>query len=178
MSQLYKSSLPNETGVAQPAVVSVVDDSTENYGVQPIVLTIDGKTPSRSGVAIPLDGSGSNNRDYSAGTVLATPSLRPASWDFAVAPGQRQIGLVFAIPGREILNWAAITRARGSEATGVAIDVEAGCQYQIAAKLTLIGGRDYEPLVRYVRPIPAQMGLPAAASCPNARDVPIRLIYN
>jgi hypothetical protein len=168
----------NETGTSQPAIVSVVDDRGENYGVQPIVLTIDGRKPRGSGVAIPVDGSGSSDRNYEAGTVLASPPLLPAAWDFAVAPGTREIGLIFAVPGRELFNWAVVTRGKGSEATGVSIDVQPGCQYEIATKLTLVGGRDYEPIVRYVRPIPTQMGLPAAASCPQARDVQIRLIYN
>ena len=168
----------NETDVDRPAIVSIVDASQENFDVQPIVLTIDGRTPRRAGVAIPVDGSGPSDRDYPAGTVIATPALRPAAWDFSVAPGQRKIGLIFAIPGGGLLNWVVNMGARGSEATGVTFPVEAGCQYQIAVKLTTLGGRDFEPIVRYVRPIPNSMGLPAAASCPRASDVPIRLIMD
>jgi hypothetical protein len=45
-------------------------------------------------------------------------------------------------------------------------------------KLTVLGGREYEPVVQWVRPIPAQMGLPAAQSCPQASNVPVTLLYN
>lgn len=165
----------NETDVPTPAVVSVVDSPQQNYEVQPIVLTIDGRTPRNAGVAVPMDGSGPMDRNYPAGTVIATPALRPAAWSFAVAPGQRNIGLIFAIPGNGLLNWIVNTAAKGSEATGVTLPVMAGCEYQIAIKLTTVGGRDFEPIVRYVRPIPTQMGLSPATSCPNATDVPISL---
>ena len=168
----------NETDVDQPSIVSIVDASQENFDVQPIVLTIDGSTPRRAGVAIPVDGSGASDRNYPAGTVIATPPLRPAAWDFSVAPGQRKIGLVFAIPGGGLINWVVNTAGRGSEATGRTLPVEAGCQYQIAVKLTTMGERDFEPIVRYVRPIPTTMGLPAATSCPRASDVPISLIMD
>jgi hypothetical protein len=169
------SNVKNETTVSQPAIVTLVDSSQQNFEVQPIVLTIDGLAPRKAGVAVPLDGSGSSNRDYTAGTIVATPALRPAAWDFAIAPGQRNIGLIFAIPGNGLLNWFVNTAGRGSEATGINLVVEAGCQYAIAVKLTTLGGRDFEPVVSYVRPIPAQMGLPAAASCPRASEVPISL---
>jgi hypothetical protein len=169
------SPVVNETGDAQPAILSVVDSSQENYEVQPIVLTIDGRSVRKAGVAIPTDGSGPSDRDYPAGTVIATPALRPAAWDFAVAPGQRNIGLIFAIPGKGLLNWIVNTRAKGSEAIGVTLPLVGGCQYQIAVNLTTLGGRDFEPIVRYVRPIPQQMGLPAAANCPRASSVPISL---
>jgi hypothetical protein len=165
----------NETDVPSPAVVSVVDASQQNYEVQPIVLTIDGRTPPKAGVAVPVNGSGPMDRNYPAGTVIATPALQPAGWSFAVAPGQRNIGLIFAIPGNGLLNWLVNTAAKGSEATGVTLPVVAGCEYQIAIKLTTLGGRDFEPIVRYVRPIPTQMGLRPATSCPNATDVPISL---
>ena len=168
----------NDTDVDQPAIVSIVDASQENFEVQPIILTIDGQTPKKAGVAIPVDGSGPSDRNYPAGTVIATPALRPAAWDFSVAPGQRKIGLIFAIPGGGLLNWVVNMGARGSKATGVSLPVEAGCQYQIAVKLTTLGGRDFEPIVRYVRPIPTTMGLPAATSCPRASDVPISLIMD
>jgi hypothetical protein len=170
------STIVNDTGEAQPAIVSVVDSSQQNYQVQPIVLTVDGRSVPKAGVAIPVDGSGSSFRDYEAGTVIATPALRPAGWDFAVAPGQRKIGLIFAIPGNGLLNWIVNTRAKGSDATGITLPLVGGCQYEIVVNLTTLGGRDFEPIVRQVRPIPTQMGLPAATSCPRASSVPIGLI--
>ena len=170
------STIVNETGDAQPAVLSIVDSSQQNFEVQPIVLTIDGRAVPKAGVAIPVNGDGPSDRDYSAGTVIASPSLRPAAWDFAVAPGQRKVGLIFAIPGNGLLNWIVNTAAKGSDATGVTLPLVGGCQYEIAVKLTTLGGRDFEPIVRQVRPIPVQMGLPAATNCPVATSVPISLI--
>ena len=166
----------NETGEAQPAIVSVVDSSQQNYEVQPIVLTVDGRAVPKAGVAIPVNGDGPSDRNYEAGTVIASPALRPAAWDFAVAPGQRKIGLIFAIPGKGLLNWIVNTAAKGSDATGVTLPLVGGCQYEIAVNLTTVGGRDFEPIVRQVRPIPSQMGFPAAAACPRASSVPISLI--
>ena len=163
----------NETSSANPAVISFTDAAREGFEVQPIMMTIDGVAPRRAGVAPPLNGSGSSNRDYDVGTIVASPPLRPAGWDFAVAPGNRQLGVLFAVPGSGLLNLFAITRGQGSEATGMSINVVPGCQYQIAVKLTVLGGREYEPVVQWVRPIPAQMGLPAAANCPSASDVTV-----
>lgn len=168
----------NETNVAEPAVISFTDAAQAGFEVQPILMTIDGVVPRKAGVAAPSNGSGSSNRDYDVGTVIASPPLRPAGWDFAVAPGSRKLGILFAVPGSGLLNLFAVTRGQSSEATGLAIDVVPGCQYQIAIKLTVLGGRDYEPVVQWVRPIPAQMGLPAASNCPSPSDVSVALIQS
>jgi hypothetical protein len=170
------TTIVNDTGTPQPAVITLTDDSGENYGVQLIIQEIDGVAPNGAGVQLGMNGTGPMDNDYGLGTTIAEPPLRPARWDFAVAPGERKIGMTFAIPGDEFANWAVVTRGRGSEATGMVISVVPGCQYQIAAKLTLIGGTDFEPIVRWVRPIPTSYGLPAATSCPRADDVSIRLM--
>ena len=166
----------NETNIANPAVISFTDASQAGFEVQPILMTIDGVAPRKAGVAAPINGSGPSDRNYGVGTIVASPALRPAGWDFAVAAGNRQLGLLFAVPGNGLLNLFAVTRGQSSEATGLSIDVMSGCQYQIAVKLTVLGGRDYEPVVQWVRPIPTQMGLPAAADCPLPRDVNVALI--
>ncbi len=166
----------NETNVAQPAVVSFTDATQEGFEVQPILMTIDGIAPRKAGVAAPINGSGPMDRDYGVGTIIASPALRPAAWDFAVEPGKRQLGILFAVPGNGLLNLLAVTRGRSSEAVGLSVDVVAGCQYQIAVKLTVAGGRDYEPVVQWVRPIPNQMGLAAATSCPSPSAVGISVI--
>ena len=170
--------VPNDTSVPNPAVISFTDAAQSGFEVQPILMTIDGIAPRKAGVAASINGSGPSDRDYGVGTIVASPPLRPAAWDFAVEPGNRNLGLLFAVPGRGLLNLALVTRGRGSEATGLSIDVVPGCQYQIAVKLTVLGGRDYEPVVQWVRPIPTQMGLPAALECPAPSQVPLALTRN
>jgi hypothetical protein len=170
--------LPDTVRSTQPALITLSDSSGEAGGVQLIVLGIDGAVPPKAGPYIDPTKGGPADRSYEPGTVIASPPLRPARSDFAVEPGKRELSLVFGMPGRDWLNLLAVTRAKGSEATGVRIEVQPGCQYQLAAKLTVLSGREIRPEVRWVRPIPAQYGLPAAARCPAPRDVPLELIRN
>ena len=167
--------LPDPVRAAQPAVITLNDSAREAGGVQLIVLAIDGAVPPKAGPVIDSSRGGPADRTYEAGTVVSQPPLRPARWNFAVDGGTRELALVFAVPGSGFLNLLALTRAKGSEAVGVRLTVQPGCEYQIAAKLTLATGRDFVPEVRSVRPIPSQFGLPAAANCPDRRDVLISL---
>ena len=166
----------DKLSTAQPALITLIDTSGQDGGVQLIVLAIDGAVPPKAGPYIDPSIGGPADRTYPAGTVISRPPLRPARWNFAVDAGTRELSLVFAVPGKDLLNLLAVTRARGSDATGLRITVQAGCEYQIAATLTVVGGRDPRPEVRSVRPIPSQFGLPAASSCPASRDVPVTLV--
>ncbi len=168
--------LPDKLSTAQGAVITLIDTAGQDGGVQLIVLTIDGAVPPKAGPYLDPSVGGPADRTYPAGTVVSRPPLRPARWNFAVDAGTRELSLVFAVPGRDLLNLLAVTRARGSDATGLRITVQPGCEYQIAASLTAAGGRDPRPEVRNVRPIPSQFGLPAAANCPTSRDVPVTLV--
>lgn len=168
--------LPDRLATTQPAVITLIDTAGQDGGVQLIVLAIDGAAPPKAGPYIDPSVGGPADRTYPAGTVISRPQLRPARWNFAVDAGTRELSLVFAVPGKDLLNLLAVTRARGSDATGLRITVQPGCEYQIAATLTVVGGRDPRPEVRNVRPIPSQFGLPAATSCPAARDVPVTLV--
>ena len=167
--------VPDKVSTTQPALVSLVDTTGQAGGVQLIVLAIDGAVPPKAGPVIDPS-KGAADRTYEPGTVISKPALRPARWDFAVDAGTRELSLVFALPAGDLLNLLAVTRAKGSDATGLRINVVPGCQYQIAATLTVLGGRDIRPEVRLVRPIPGQFGLPPATSCPAARDVTVALV--
>ena len=168
--------LPDKVSTAQPALISLIDIAGQDGGVQLIVLTIDGTVPPKAGPVIDASKGGPADRRYEAGTVISRPALRPARWDFAVDAGTRELSLLFAMPARDLLNLLAVTRGKGSEATGIRINVLPGCQYQIAASLTVLGGREIRPEVRLVRPIPAQFGLPAAARCPASTDVAVETV--
>lgn len=168
--------LPDKLATTQPAVITLIDTAGQDGGVQLIVLAIDGAVPPKAGPYIDPSVGGPADRTYPAGTVISRPQLRPARWNFAVDAGTRELSLVFAVPGKDLLNLLAVTRARGSDATGLRITVQPGCEYQIAATLTVVGGRDPRPEVRNVRPIPSQFGLPAATNCPASRDVPVTLV--
>ena len=168
--------LPEAAKLTDAAVITVADANLGTDGVQLIVHSIDGVRPERAGPARRGDGSSAAAEDDEPGTVISQPPLRPARSDFAVAPGTRRVAMIFAVPGSGLLNLALITRGRGSEATGVALDVVPGCQYTLGAKLTLATGRDYRPEIRGVRPIPASYGVKPAASCPAPRDVALRVL--
>lgn len=168
--------LPEAGSLTDAAVLTVADANLSTDGVQLIVHSIDGTRPERAGPAPRSDGGSSRAGDYEPGTVVSQPPLRPGRWDFAVAPGSRRVSMIFAVPGSGLLNLAAVTRGRGSEATGVAIDVLPGCQYTLGAKLTVLSGRDYQPELRGVRPIPASYGVKPAGSCPAPRDVALRIL--
>ena len=168
--------LPDKLSTTQPALISLIDTAGQAGGVQLIVLSIDGEVPPKAGPVIDPSKGGPADRTYPAGIVISQPPLRPNRSDFAVDAGTRELALVFAVPGKDLLNLLAVTRGKSSDATGVRITVQPGCQYQIAASMTVFGGRDVRPEVRLVRPIPAQFGLPAAAGCPAPRDVPVTLV--
>ena len=170
------TTMPEAAGLRDAAVLSVQTSGTNVDGVQLIVFDIDGKRPEGFGPAPKTQGSSSSADEYGTGTVISQPPLTPRRTDFALAPGTRRIGLIFAVPGSALLNLAIVTRGRSSEATGIELDVVAGCQYTVAAKLTLASGRDYRPEVRAVNPAPARYGVAAAATCPTARDVRITLV--
>lgn len=164
-------------GIANPAVVSVYDVDPESDAVHLIVVSIDGQRPPGAGPAPRADGtSGSFAGEFEAGTLLGKPAPRPNRWSFAVEPGVRRIGLMFAIGEDGFVNYLFNTGLRGSDATGVQLNLQPGCEYVLYAQLTTIGGRDYVPRAITVRPIPQNYGLPAAVSCPNARDVDVALI--
>ena len=168
--------LPDKLATTQPAVITLIDTAGQAGGVQLIVVAIDGAVPPKAGPYLDPSVGGPADRKYPAGTVISQPPLRPARWNFAVDAGTRELSMVFAIPGKDLLNLLAVTRARGSDATGLRITVQAGCEYQIAATLTVAGGRDPRPEVRNVRPIPSQFGVPAASTCPAPRDVAVALV--
>ena len=168
--------VPDKLSSSQPALISLADATGEAGGVQLIVMAIDGARPGKAGPVIDASKGGPSDRSYEAGTVISQPPLRPSRWDFAVDPGSRDLSLLFAVPGKDLLNLLAVTRAQGSEATGLRINVVPGCQYQIAATLTVLGGREIRPEVRWVRPIPSQFGLPAAVTCPARQDVLVTLV--
>ena len=168
--------MPEAAAIARPALVSLFDSQGSADGVQLIVHAIDGRRPAGAGRAKSSSGSALAGEDDTPGTIIAQPPLRPGRWDFAVEPGSRRLDLIFAVPGSAWLNLAAVTRGRGSEATGIEIETVAGCQYLLAAKLTVASGRDYAPEVRLVRPIPATYGLPRSETCPQAREVAVRIV--
>ncbi len=168
--------LPEASGLVDAAVLTMADANLSTDGVQLILHSIDGVRPERAGPAPRTSGGGASPDEYEPGTVVSQPPLRPGRWDFAVAPGTRRVSMIFAVPGSGLLNLAVVTRGRGSEATGVSIDVVPGCQYTLGAKLTLLSGRDYQPELRGVRPIPTSYGVKPAASCPAPRDVPLRIL--
>jgi len=166
--------LPEASAIADAAVLTLDEANLSTDGVQLIVHDIDGRRPEKAGPV--ASGDRITAAEYSPGTVVSQPPLRPARSSFAVAPGERRIGLIFAVPGSGLLNLLAVTRARGSEATGISLVMAPGCQYIISAKLTLATGRDFKPEVRTVRPIPAQFGVKPAVSCPSPRDVVITVL--